>query len=230
MTIVTWNCNGGFRKKYQHLEQFNADIIIIQECENPEVSTDKTYKSWASNYCWSGDNKNKGLGIFCKNHIKLANNNWANNETKHFISANINQEFDIIAVWNHHAKSPNFKYIGQLWKYLQINKKLIAKTIIIGDFNSNTIWDEWDRWWNHSDVVKELNELGIKSLYHEYYKEEQGLEKRPTFFLHRNILKPYHIDYIFLYQELIEKVKKFEIRNSKEWLETSDHLPLIAQF
>ena len=54
-----------------------------------------------------------------------------------------------------------FGYIGQMWKYLQLNKDNIRnKNIIIGgDFNSNKIWDVWDRWWNHSDVFNELEEL-----------------------------------------------------------------------
>lgn len=36
---------------------------------------------------------------------------------------------------------------------------------------------------NHSDVVKELKEVGIESLYHNYWNEEQGKEKRPTLFI-----------------------------------------------
>lgn len=71
MKIVSWNCNGAFRKKYHALEDFNADILIIQECENPTDSTVQ-FKKWAGeNYLWVGNNKNKGLGIFSKNGLKL---------------------------------------------------------------------------------------------------------------------------------------------------------------
>ncbi|MDX2468996.1 MAG: endonuclease/exonuclease/phosphatase family protein, partial [SAR324 cluster bacterium] len=70
MKIVTWNCNGALRKKLETLENFDADILVIQECENPELST-KDYKEWASNFLWKGDNKNKGIGIFAKKDIEL---------------------------------------------------------------------------------------------------------------------------------------------------------------
>ncbi len=228
MKIVTWNCNGAFRKKFDTLEQFNADIIVIQECEDPSQCSDIKYRSWATNYLWAGDNKNKGLGIFCKNDVQISKNDWENNGTKYFISAKINDSFDIVAVWNHHANSPNFRYIGQFWKYLQINKTKLDTAIILGDFNSNKIWDEWDRWWNHTDVVRELEEIGIRSLYHEYYSKLQGAEGHPTFFLHRNFEKPYHIDYIFASKKIHPKINSFEIGLASKWIEISDHLPLIA--
>ncbi len=227
MTIVTWNCNGAFRKKYAELAFLNADIMVIQECENPETSIDKAYKEWAVNYLWTGDNKNKGLGIFCKKEISLVRNNWEDNKTKYFISARINDRFNLLAVWNHHAQSPNFKYIGQLWKYLQVNKIHLKEAIIAGDFNSNTIWDEWDRWWNHTDVVRELDDIGIRSLYHEYFNERQGKESNPTFFLQRNQSKAYHIDYVFASTKMFTEVRSIVIGNSSKWLKFSDHLPMI---
>ena len=111
MRIINWNCNGAFRKKFKQLEQFEADIIVIQECEDPESSNDKIYKEWAKNFIWIGDNKNKGLGIFCTESLKISNNNWETNNLKYFISANINDEFNIVGLWNHHANSPTFGYI-----------------------------------------------------------------------------------------------------------------------
>ena len=88
------------------------------------------------------------------------------------------------------SNSPTFGYIGQMWKYLQLNKDNIRnKDIIIGgDFNSNKIWDVWDRWWNHSDVFNELEELGIKEFISltVITNEEQGKETRPTLYHRKN--------------------------------------------
>jgi exonuclease III len=66
MKIISWNWNGAFRRKYNYLERFYADILLIQECENPALSNNTEYKSWAKNHLWVGNNKNSGLGVFVK--------------------------------------------------------------------------------------------------------------------------------------------------------------------
>lgn len=201
MKILSWNCNGAFRKKFRHVSEFNADIYIIQECENPNESQYTEYQQRAENYIWIGDTKSKGLAIFANQEIQLKKHDWPNqfkdHFLKHFLPCNVNQKFDLLGVWTHRNNSPNFGYIGQFWKYLQVNKGKLVNVIIPGDFNSNTIWYEWDRWWNHSDIVSELKVIGIESFYHKYTGEQQGKETNPTLFFQRKLERPYHIDYIF---------------------------------
>jgi len=148
---------------------------------------------------------------------------------KHFLPFCINEKMNFLAVWAHQNNSPNFGYIGQVWKYIQSNNSKLADTIILGDFNSNSIWDQWDRWWNHSDVVKDLNELGLESVYHHFYKEIQGKELKSTFYLQKKINKAYHIDYCFMPKILIEKLTNFKIGEKIEWTEYSDHNPLFIE-
>ena len=231
MRIVTWNCNGAFRKKFNSITSLNADILVIQECENPELSKDDLYKKWASNYLWIGDNKNKGLGVFCKPNIKIKKLNWSNtyidHTVKYFLPCSINEEFTLLGLWAHHNNSPNFGYIGQFWKYFQINHSNFNNIMIAGDLNSNAIWDQWDRWWNHTDVINSLSIKGIKSVYHLVKNESQGKETIPTFYLQRKLEKPYHIDYFFISDNFQDKLQKFEIKEENEWLEVSDHRPLF---
>lgn len=234
MKIVTWNCNGALRRKFQTLSDLEADIYIIQECENPGNIENSDYQKWAENHLWIGDSKNKGLGIFASNKIEIKLLDWTNSyrdhDVKHFLPCSVNEDFDLIGVWTHRNNSPNFGYIGQFWKYLQLHKSKLGKTIIAGDFNSNVIWDQWDRWWNHSDVVTELSEIGIESLYHTHSGELQGNETCPTLFHQRNLNKPYHIDYIFGSSEFAENLKQIEIGSLEKWFPLSDHLPVISEF
>lgn len=234
MKIVTWNCNGALRKKFEQLSSLNADIYIIQECENPAHTSHAGYINWATNHLWIGDSKNKGLGIFASRNIELIPLDWPNtyqgHSVKHFLPCTVAGNFDLLAVWAHQNNSPTFEYIGQLWKYLQVNKGKLNKVIIAGDFNSNSIWDKWDRWWNHADVVRELGEVGIESLYHKFTGEKQGGETQPTFFLQRILSKPYHIDYVFAAQDLSKRLLKLEIGQINRWIQFSDHLPIVCDF
>lgn len=231
MKIITWNCNGAFRKKYKELEELNPDILIIQECEDPGQSKDNNYKAWSKNYIWVGQNKHKGLGVFCKPELHLKQLKWETNNLQLFLPCRIKDQFNLLAVWTKQANSPNFAYIGQLWKFLQLHKEKLSdnKSFVIGDFNSNKIWDEWDRWWNHSDVVKELREIGIESAYHFHFNEAQGNETTPTLFMNRNQNKAYHIDYIFCPTPILRKSLFVEVGKPEKWLTMSDHMPVLMQ-
>lgn len=244
MKIVTWNCNGALRKKLAEVDSLNADVLIIQECEDPRQST-KAYQTWAGDYLWIGDSKSKGIGIFPKNknfisslnwsgnfeiHSLLSNSsskNWHTEDLKLFLPFSLNKQFTILACWTKGKDFQVFGYIGQFWKYLQIHRQELKQenTIILGDFNSNSIWDKDDRWWSHTDTVNELTEIGIHSLYHKKNNESQGSETEPTFFHQRNEAKPYHIDYVFLSNSLIEN-STLEIGKKLDWIKVSDHLPL----
>jgi len=228
LKILTWNCNGAFRKKYEFVEKMDADILVIQECENPELAKDNRYSTWAKNYLWIGEIKHKGLGIFAKEGILITDLKWEDNGLKYFIACRINNEFNLIAVWTQRNNSVTYRYIGQFWKYLQINREEMGNCIILGDFNSNRIWDKKHRSCNHSDVVNELDILGVRSLYHEFHNVLQGEETHPTLFLQKNTMKPYHIDYIFASKDLVPEIISAEIGAHEYWLKLSDHMPFFA--
>lgn len=246
MKIITWNCNGAFRKKYHALESMDADLLIIQECEDPSQSTN-TYREWSGDYLWLGESKNKGIGIFPRNgntvqkldwqgkftipglRSSSTSITWQTEDLRLFLPFSINDSTTVLAVWTKGKDDQIFGYMGQFWKYLQIHHSELSneRTIVIGDFNSNAQWDKADRWWSHSDTVAELETMGLHSGYHHYTGENPGRESMPTLFLHRKQEKPYHIDYAFLSPDLLGsasiKVGKYE-----DWVGLSDHVPLVV--
>ncbi len=246
--VVSWNCNGAFRKKYEALECLDADIYVIQECEDPERST-SIYKALAGEYLWTGSSKNKGVGIFARKDHALTRINLndtfelycknkveplyriESSELKEFLPCVIDGEIPLLGVWtkSNGSSSAVLRYIGQFWVCLQLFRDELSgeKQIICGDFNSNAIWDKENYWWNHSNVVQELNDINMVSLYHSKYSEMHGEETIPTFFMTKNTDKPYHIDYVFV-NKCLAGYAELNILG-KEWLEYSDHLPVVFE-
>ena len=235
MKLLTWNCNGALRKKFHLLEGFDADIILVQECEDPAQSADTAYQQWAVNYLWQGDRKHKGQAIFAKPHISLERLDWpvavGDGTLKHFIPCLVEQSYVLLAVWTHQNKGVANPYVGQLWAFLQLHAaKLGANALLAGDFNSNAYWDKPRRDWNHSDVVRLLANRGVHSCYHLQYEEAHGQESTPTFYLTKKLEKPYHIDYVFAAQPWVSRFSQLSIGQPTDWLRYSDHMPLFVSF
>ncbi len=236
MKLLTWNCNGAFRDKFQYILDFEADIWIIQECEDPASVSKKyaDYINYNSNCLWTGSNKGRGLGIFARPEIRMEkmemNHLYRNRILQWFIPVMVNSKQKILACWNHHADAGAFQYIGQFWLFMQNNLGYFNDMIIAGDFNSNSIWDKWDRWWNHTDCVNELDKINITSVFHQIYSQSHGHESLNTFYLHKKSEKAYHIDYIFADRQIIKNTKMFQIGDFKDWRKMSDHVPLLWDF
>jgi endonuclease/exonuclease/phosphatase family metal-dependent hydrolase len=73
-----------------------------------------------------------------------------------------------------------------------------------------------------------LTELGLVSSYHHYYGEAHGTETRPTFYLHRNKRRPYHIDYCFVPEGWASYIQSVQIGSYEDWQKHSDHRPLLV--
>lgn len=235
MKLITWNCQGAFRKKADTILSQQPDILVVQECEHPDKLVFSSTTQRPNDFHWYGDSVHKGLGIYSYSDYKFELLPDFNPEFRYILPFRVSvhgQTFTLFAIWamdnkeNHEAR-----YIGQIWLAINHYTSLLDNpTILIGDFNSNKIWDYKGRVGNHSDVVRKLADNNIHSIYHRHYNAEQGKEKHPTFFLHRKQNKPYHIDYCFASSHFTDKVQDVEIGTYENWIGHSDHSPLKITF
>lgn len=218
MKIVSWNCNGNFRGKYKRILELDADIYVIQECESPNKFKGELVEL-TSNCIWEKGPNKKGVLVFSKPAVKLSKLPWNNFGMRVFIPVLVNDAFTLIAVW---TTKPAYIEEFYIWQSVYDNK-INENVVVIGDFNSNAIWDGSHNNRCHSEVVRKFKEKGLESVYHYIFNEEQGLETKPTFFLYKKIDRSYHIDHCFA---SIKNIESYEILEDG-WLEVSDHLPIV---
>ncbi len=137
--------------------------------------------------------------------------------------------FLLLAVWAKH--NPGCRYIEGVVLAVQQYRELFSQfeTVLIGDLNSNDIWDNHhpaDR--NHTALVKLLDQLGLVSSYHTAREEPTGKETQPTYYMHGHEARPYHIDYCFLPTSWASNIQRVEIGTYEAWKSHSDHRPLLV--
>lgn len=224
-----------FRKKAEFILSKKPDILIIPECEHIEKIKLKEETIKPNDSLWFGKNLNKGLGVFAYGNYKLKLLEIHNPEIKTIVPIEVTgggYNFILFAIWAFNNDDANYNYIGQVWKAIHYYEDLLKtkKVILIGDFNSNVIWDKLHRKSNHSNVVEKLSELNIFSAYHYFLNQIPGEEIHPTFYLYRHKDKPYHIDYCFASKEFIDLIESVEVGTYEDWKIHSDHKPLEVTF
>jgi hypothetical protein len=218
-----------FRKKAEQILLLEPDILIVPECEHPDKLKFPSTVKQPNDILWYGTNENKGLGIFSYSEYRFRLLDVHNPDIKTILPIEVTGgeiDFTMFAIWAGHG------YISEIWKALRFYEQTITstKTMLVGDFNSNTIWDKKHRHGTHSEMVDELKAKGIVSAYHHHFTQEHGKEEHPTLSMFRHRDKPYHIDYCFASSDLINRMTAVEVGTYDDWHQLSDHTPLTVKF
>jgi exodeoxyribonuclease III len=224
-----------FRQKAKFILKYNPDILIIQECEHPYKLKFNSDFPEPEDILWYGKNENKGLAIFSYSDYRFKLLDSYNPDFKLVIPIEVtgnDLNFILYAIWAYNPDDKNNQYIGQVWKAINYYDKILKNnhSIIIGDFNSNVIWDKLKRIGNHSHVVQYLEGIGVQSTYHKMYNQLQGKEQHPTFYMYKQESKPYHIDYCFVSKLFLNNVQNVKIGEYENYIRYSDHMPIIIEF
>jgi hypothetical protein len=225
MRLVTWNCClGSFSNKVPLLDSLAADIAVVQECARPEIECETRL--------WFGDNPRQGIAVLASNGYQIRALPTEVDVPKFVFPLEVigPVNFLLLVVWS--KGKQKYRYVMGIVKAIRIYRDLIrnSPTVVIGDFNSNAIWDTWhppDL--NHSALITLLSQLGLVSSYHHFYRETHGAETWPTFYLQRNKERPYHIDYCFVPERWASQIESVQIGSDDEWQKHSDHRPLLVQ-
>ncbi|MEH7463015.1 endonuclease/exonuclease/phosphatase family protein [Bacillus thuringiensis] len=234
MKLVTWNAAMRFRDKIEKTFPFKADILVIPECEAPEKWRASNHLKAINQFLWFGDNLNKGIGIITLNNTyQIELHPSYKKEFRYIIPLIVTgeQDFILFAVWSQNTKNRYDSYIGQIYLALKYYESLLKEPcIIVGDWNSNKIFDHIKRVGTHSKVVELLKSVGIMSAYHYYFNGEHGQESIPTHYFRKEKARPFHIDFLFASEIILKQLSFIEIGSFEKWIKFSDHIPISTVF
>jgi hypothetical protein len=223
MILATWNCQA--RDDLSVVSSFDADVLVLTEPRFNRLPPE--YKS-----LWIGENGKKGIAIIPSLTTTLVQIMDIPALPSQVILAHVTGSisFLLLAVWTQKKD----EYVEGLHRALDLCEKRMASypTVIMGDFNSNAIWDHErkrkDRGVSHTDLVRRLDDLGLVSAYHVHFAEKQGQETLPTYYHCKKKQKkwPSHIDYCFLPKTWA--VTDVTVGTFEEWRAFSDHMPLVV--
>lgn len=226
MRLVTWNCcRGGLSRKAPLLEPLAPDIAVIQEVAKPAAESDRCL--------WFGDNPRQGIAVTSAGPYTIRALPRKARVPKFVFPVEVMgpERFTLLAVW---AKGgQRFRYVTGVVRALRTYRRLLegTQTVVIGDLNSNAIWDRsYPSVSNHSAMVQLLSDVGLVSTYHHFFREAQGEETRPTCYLLWKRDRPYHIDYCFVPTSWVTRMRYVEVGSFDAWKQHSDHRPLWVDF
>lgn len=219
MRIITWNCHhGDISHRLSLLQQFNADLIFLQEVQLPATPNPQIL--------WYGKNKKKGHAVIVSGDYTISS--YDSEVADPFVVPVViggKVSIHAMMVWT----QKQGEYIKELQEPLaKYHNFLLEKpSVVVGDFNSNAIWDRNHRFFSHSKMVSYMDEtFGITSAYHERMKCRHGCGRHPTLFHCYKPDRPFHIDYCFVPKTW--KISNVIVGDYSDWIAQSDHCPIIV--
>jgi endonuclease/exonuclease/phosphatase family metal-dependent hydrolase len=231
MRIITWNCQGAFRKKFKRIAAFKPDLAVIQECEHPERLR---WKDGPAPACaaWFGEKPSKGVGVFSWTNLSFGALEGYDAGIRYCIPLQIEApyRFRAVAVWAMDHPMGSLSYSAQIYQAVAAYRGFIQAedTLFLGDFNSSKRTTPRGRIGNHASLTIALEDLWLTSAYHHFFHEKQGQERHGTYFRGRKTDKPGHIDYIYLPTRWLRRLARVQLGDPAVWLADSDHCPVIV--
>jgi endonuclease/exonuclease/phosphatase family metal-dependent hydrolase len=218
-----------FRNKWEHLAGSEPDIMVVPEAEQP----DRLPKALLDRYphaLWIGDIPFKGLLVLGNEQHPLRSLQKTDPKHRFILPVEVAaaDPFTLMAVWAQHDRSGKYTdhVMGALLEYEDL---LDGRAVVIGDFNSNAVWDDQlGTSATHTDIVAWLAARRFISAYHHKTGEAQGHESVPTHAHLRRSERTFHIDHCFLSSELGIGLE-VAVPPLESWIDWSDHAPLIVE-
>ena len=230
MKIVIWNVMNGMGRPEQIdlFKSLQPDLAILPELKEKNINALKPNDAvWITNN--HENNSPKGLGLLSFNQTSLYPLS-RDEDMEIYIPVSVynpSYKFDLLGVWNFYfeCKQGRFRGVkgkGQLeWAAIERYKRqLVQPCLFAGDWNLGPTFAQD----NFLRICEELDEINIKSLYHEFHQLDLSTSNNMTF---RTPTKKYHhLDHFFGSELFVDNMVGYEIMDVDK-ATLSDHSPVV---
>jgi hypothetical protein len=220
MRIVTWNCyRGEARKRASELLRLDFDVAVLQECGRPEHE--------GSDCVWFGERDIQGVGVVTRGEYRVERGVASEALPHSIFPFHISgpRSFNLLGVWA--QRKPT--YVRAVMQGLELYSHLLdGPAVVIGDFNSNAIWNDQSPSANHDDIVRALAQRGLESAYHTHLSEPHGKEAFATHYWQWKREQPFHLDYCFIPVIWRSELRSVSVGGYQDWENSSDHRPVVV--
>ncbi|MEQ1858424.1 MAG: endonuclease/exonuclease/phosphatase family protein [Chthoniobacteraceae bacterium] len=230
MRLISWNCKGAFHRKNHLVTALNPDVLIVPECEQMDALPAELGSRSASSFHWFGSDPRKGMAVMSFGDYALEPLPISDGP-KWVIPLKVTgrESFLLFAVWT----IPVIEiasYVLPLFQAHRLYREHWHESEVVwaGDFNANVLFDRPSRRYKFRDFIVELEADGIRSLYHEHFKNDHGAEARKTFYHYHHEERAHHIDYVFASGGVRQHGFSLTLGSFAEWARHSDHVPVVC--
>jgi exodeoxyribonuclease III len=214
LRIVSWNCQMALYDKFEQLLSLNPDIAIIPECASLAKDALKKRRLPCSAREWIGFNEDKGLGIFAFNGLQLRVHPSYSEQFQLYLPIEVSGpcDFHLLGCWMAEKKTMPGGTSNQPKDAVLFYRDFLTckPAIVAGDFN-------------YYIPTAELAGMGLKGAH--------GRRLRQTHYHKRKLdARPIAVDYVFVPTAGPLRLARFQVGKVQEWIQYSDHVPLIADF
>lgn len=230
MRLITWNCRiGGFRRKARLIAPMRPDVLAVQEVERIDAATifegdvQPTFRDRRPDPAFP----RRAIGVFSYTgaEINAVDSHEPMYSFRRYEVRHMGIEFNVAAVWPWQTKSAATAYRqahdGIVKHSMWIRQR---PTVIMGDFNANQRFAGR----NWPDLETLMTQHGLVSAYHRHHGIEPGKEAHSTHFHKGKPEPPFHLDYCFVPEQWVDRIRSVDVGAFEDWHVASDHAPLTV--
>lgn len=216
MRLISWNCRSGTaERRLQQLARYAPDVVFLQEClpgcdHSRQVNGKKAVALLAHSDAY------RHAVVEAQSRGGLAS-----------MAAHVDGpiSFTALGVW---AQAPH--YAADVIQTLKAHDHALPwdSTIVMGDFNSGPRLTSPRVTKSHQGLLDAFHARGMKSAYHEFHDIDHGEEDDPTYFHLGKRSAPWHIDFCFIPDRWVSRLRNVTVVGSASWKPASDHRALLV--